>query len=68
MQSSEGVYIKKVQLQLANLLKKRLRHRCFPVNSTKILRTPVLQNIRLDLVGFSHMSVQKKIGQSLTIL
>ena len=26
------------------LLKKRLRHRCFPVNFAKLLRTPFLQN------------------------
>ena len=26
------------------LLKKRLRHRCFPVNFAKFLRTPFLQN------------------------
>ena len=29
---------------LANLLKKRLRCRCFPVNFMKFLRTPILQN------------------------
>ena len=28
----------------ATLLKKRLWHRCFPVNSAKFLRTPFLQN------------------------
>ena len=29
---------------LATLLKKRLWHRCFPVNFTKFLRTPFLQS------------------------
>ena len=28
----------------ANLLKKRLWHRCFPMNFAKFLRTPFLQN------------------------
>ena len=31
-------------LRPASLLKKRLRHRCFPVNFGKFLRTPFLQN------------------------
>ena len=31
-------------LLLATLLKKRLWHRCFPVNFLKFLRTPFLQN------------------------
>ena len=31
-------------LRPATLLKKRLRHRCFPVNFAKFLRTPFLQN------------------------
>ena len=30
--------------KLATLLKKRLCHRCFPVNFAKSLRTPFLQN------------------------
>ena len=29
---------------LATSLKKRLWHRCFPVNFAKFLRTPILQN------------------------
>ena len=31
-------------LRSATLLKRRLRHRCFPVNFIKFLRTPFLQN------------------------
>ena len=31
-------------LRPATLLKKRLWHRCFPVNSAKFLRTPFLQD------------------------
>ena len=31
-------------LRPATLLKKRLWHRCFPVNFAKFLRTPILQN------------------------
>ena len=33
-----------MELRLATLLKKRLWHRCFPVNFVKFLRTPFLQN------------------------
>ena len=32
-------------LQAWNFIKKRLRHRCFPVNIAKFLRTPILRNI-----------------------
>ena len=32
-------------LQVCNLIKKRLQHRCFPVNIAKILRKLFLQNI-----------------------
>ena len=32
-------------LQSCNFIKKRLRHRCFPVNYAKFLRAPVLKNI-----------------------
>ena len=34
--------IKVVSLQSATLLKRRLQHRCFPVNVVKYLRTPIL--------------------------
>ena len=28
-----------------NFIKKRLEHRCFPMNFAKFLRTPILKNI-----------------------
>ena len=37
-------FLIKKGLRPATLLKKRLWHRCFPVNFAKILRTPFLQN------------------------
>ena len=45
----------------ATLLKKRLWHRCFPVNFEKFLRTPFLQNtsgkmLLLYLTRFSNVS------------
>ena len=49
-----GLFFNKVEnLRLATLLKTRLRHRCFPVNFVKFLRTPFLQNTseRLLLEG-----------------
>ena len=41
----QSLFFNKVAgLRLATLLKKRLWHRCFPVNFAKFLRTPFLQN------------------------
>ena len=37
-------FTKVASLRPATLLKKRLFHRCFPVNFAKFLRTPFLQN------------------------
>ena len=37
-------FLIKLQAEPATLLKKRLWHRCFPVNFVKFLRTPFLQN------------------------
>ena len=38
------IFNKAAGLRLATVLKKRLWHRCFPLNFAKFLRTPVLQN------------------------
>ena len=44
----QGLFFNKVAgLRLAALSKQRLWHRCFPVNFTKFLRTPFLQNTHL---------------------
>ena len=41
----QSLFFNKVAgLRATTLLKKRLWHRCFPVNFTKFLRTPFLQN------------------------
>ena len=44
---------KVVGLRSVTLLRKRLRHRCFPVNFVKRLKTPTLKNIseRLAMVA-----------------
>ena len=40
-----GVSVNKVTcIQAYNFIKKRLQHRCFPVNTTKFLRTPTVSN------------------------
>ena len=45
MHLCQGLIFNKVAgLRSATLLKKRLWHRCFPVNFAKFLRTPFLQN------------------------
>ena len=43
-------------LRPGNLFKKRLWHRCFPVNFVKLLRTPLLQNTsgRLLLIMWEY--------------
>ena len=40
----ESLFNKVAGLRLATFFKKRLRHRCFPVNFAKFLRTRFLQN------------------------
>ena len=53
----ESPFLIKLQAQACNfILKKRLWHRCFPVNFAKFLRTPFLQNTsgRLLLPTISH--------------
>ena len=47
-------FLIKLQAAPATLLKKRLRHRCFPVNFTKFLRIP-FHRTRLDDCFFTHM-------------
>ena len=45
----------------AALFKKRLRHRCFPVNYAKFLRIPVLENISQRLFQrFPTNKIKKK--------
>ena len=51
---------KVVGLRPATLLKKRLWHRCFPVNFAKSLRTPFLQNMSGQLL-LSKMSKRRQI-------
>ena len=40
----QSLFVNKVVGRPATLLKKRLWHRCFPMNFAKFLRTPFLQN------------------------
>ena len=41
----ESLFNKAACLKACNFIKKRLRNRCFLVNTAKILRTPILKNI-----------------------
>ena len=47
----ESLFNKVAGLRFATLLKKKLRHRCFPVNFAKFLKTPLL--IETPLVAAS---------------
>ena len=42
---SESLFNKVKGLPACNFIKKRLQDRCFPVNTAKFLRTPILKNI-----------------------
>ena len=43
--SQEDACVENAGLQSCNFVKKRLRHRCFPVNIAKFLRKPILKNL-----------------------
>ena len=63
----QSLFFNKVtHLRPATLLKKRLWHRCFPVNFAKFLRTSFLQNTsgRMLLYNFDF---SKKCGRALLI-
>ena len=47
---SEPLFNKVAYLRPVTLLKKRLWHRCFPVNFAKFLRTPFFQNTSEQLL------------------
>ena len=67
---SQSLFFNKVAgLRPATLLKKRLWHKCFPMNIAKILRTPILKNIceRLLLVA-AWRTTQKLSRRDLLIL
>ena len=40
-----SLFLTKLQAHACNFIKKRLQHRCFPVNIAKFLREPTLKNI-----------------------
>ena len=54
----ESLFNKVAGLKVCNVIKKSLQHRCFPVNITKFLRTPILRKsadgcfYTLSLVAF----------------
>ena len=52
------IFNKVAGLRPATLLKKRLWHRCFPVNFAKFLRTPFLQNTSGRLLLYFHVLAQ----------
>ena len=46
----KNLFLKVAGFRPGNLVKKRLWHRCFPVNFVKFLRTPFLQNTSRRLI------------------
>ena len=59
-----SLFVNKATGQPATLLKKRLWHKCFPVNFAKFLRTPFLQNTSGRLLlnkGFFKIASNKSV-------
>ena len=44
-----------------NFIKKRLQHRCFPLNIAKFLRTPTLKNICERLLLFLQNTISSNL-------
>ena len=64
----QSLFFSKVaDLRPATLLKKRLRHRCFPVSFVKFLRTPFVQNtserLLLEFENEKQFQVVKKYSK-----
>ena len=53
-----SLFLIKKGLKACNFIKKRLRHRCFPVKFLKFLRTSILKNIYEQLL----LSVQQRLN------
>ena len=53
----ESLFNKVARFQISNFIKKKLQHKCFPLNFAKFLRMPILKNIweRL-LLAFDSIS------------
>ena len=47
-----SVFLIRLQAQASNFIKKRLQHRCFPVNIAKFLRTTILRKTFVNLHRF----------------
>ena len=62
---SESLFNKIADLKACSFIKKRLQHRCFPVNFAKFLRTPILKNIckQLSFVRKIFMTRYREKGQ-----
>ena len=64
----ESLFNKVAGLLACNFIKKRLQHRCFPVNVAKFLRTDILKNICerlfLCLMDFLEQIVFKEAFQN----
>ena len=66
----QSLFFNKVEgLRPASLFKKRLWHRCFPVNFAKFLRTPFLQNTsRQLLLNWSKLTITSRQCSSETLI
>ena len=51
-----------------NFIKRRLQHRCFPVNFAKFLRTPILKNVCERASIFMHKYAEVYLGSGQTFI
>ena len=58
---------KVVDLLVGTFLKKRLQHRCFPVNIVKFLRTPILKDIFKRLLLNRHGTLRADLNRFHTL-
>ena len=60
---AKSLFNKVAGLQVCNFIEMRLQHRCFPVNTTKFLRTPILsicERLLLKHCNFFKNSLYEK--------
>ena len=56
-----SLFNKVAALRPATLLKKRLWHRCFPVNVAKFLKSPFLEDTSVRLLLYLHCPFKKEV-------
>ena len=65
----KSIFNKVATLKACYIIKKRLQHRCFPVNIAKFLRTSILKNICEQLrLGTSNFTKNEILFQAFSTI